>query len=182
MKPKRPPARSPRLDKYVRLALATGAVDAKLIPAKSVVTAEWVRLKCQFGCSGYGKRLTCPPRTPTPETTRRVLGEYRHALLFAYEGQLTMPQRRKAQRQLAGLERTAFLDGWYKALAFGAGPCRLCAECDPGSPCRHPGECRPSMESTGIDVFATCRNAGIRLEVVKTRQDPRRYVHLLLID
>ncbi len=182
MKPKRPSRRPRSLDKYVELAIATGAVDAKLIPAARVVTAEWVRLKCQFGCPGYDKRLTCPPYTPTPVTTRQVLAEYRHALLFAYEGRRTKPQRRRMQRQLADLERTAFLDGYYKALAFGSGPCRLCPECDTTRRCKHPYESRPSMESAGIDVYATCRKAGIRLEVVTCPDDAPRYIHLLLID
>jgi predicted metal-binding protein len=57
-------------------------VEAKVIPAKSIVAAEWVRLKCQFGCDGYGQCLTCPPLSPTPEQTRRMLGFYKSALLI----------------------------------------------------------------------------------------------------
>jgi predicted metal-binding protein len=52
------------LEKYVELALAAGVSEAKIIPVSNVVTAEWVRLKCQFGCDGYGNGLCCPPRTP----------------------------------------------------------------------------------------------------------------------
>jgi predicted metal-binding protein len=168
--------------KYVALARAGGAAVAKVIPAQKVVTAEWVRLKCQFGCSGFGKRLSCPPRTPTPETTRRMLAEYRWALLFVFDGPRERRQRRRLQEQLAMLERTAFLDGHYKAFGLGAGPCRLCVECDVTRRCRHPEHSRPSMESCGIDVYATCRNAGVRLEVVTCRTDQPRYVHLLLLD
>jgi len=57
----------PGLRKYVEQALAAGVDEAKVVPAGNVVTAEWVRLKCQFGCSGFGRRFCCPPRTPTPE-------------------------------------------------------------------------------------------------------------------
>ena len=180
---RRPAPRVPRiLHKYRELALETGAEQAKLVPASSVVTAEWVLLKCRFGCPGYNKRLTCPPYTPTPEQTRRVLSEYRYALVYSYRGHHAKPARRRMQRQLASLERTAFLDGLYKALGFGAGPCRLCAECDTSSRCRHPYQSRPSMESCGIDVYATCRNAGIRLEVAQSEHDEPTYVHLLLLD
>ncbi len=35
---------------YIKRAKMLGASAAKVIPAKSVVAAEWVRLKCQFGC------------------------------------------------------------------------------------------------------------------------------------
>lgn len=51
-----------------------------------MVTAEWVRLKCQFGCGGYGRRLTCPPYSPTPERTRAVLDEYGVAILVHNPG------------------------------------------------------------------------------------------------
>jgi predicted metal-binding protein len=171
-----------RLEKYRRLALESGAAEARLVPAGHIVTAEWVRLKCQFGCSGYNKRLCCPPYTPTPEATRRVLAEYRHALVYAVDGHGDRSYRRRLQRELAAIERAAFLDGLYRALALGAGPCRLCAECDTTQRCRHPSEARPSLESCGVDVYATCRNAGIRLKVVTSEEQAPRYIHAVLLD
>lgn len=178
----RKPRTPARFRKYVELARASGAAEARIIPTRYVVTAEWVRLKCQFGCSGYSKRLCCPPYTPTPETTRRVLDEYRHALIYCYDFPRAKPTRKRTQPQVAELERTAFLDGLYRAFALGAGPCRLCTECDTSRRCKHPSEARPSMESAGIDVYATCRNAGIRLEVAVTMESEPRYVHLLLLE
>jgi predicted metal-binding protein len=59
--------------KFLKRAKELGAIEANIIPVKSIVVAEWVRLKCQFGCDGYGQSLTCPPYSPTPEETRRVL-------------------------------------------------------------------------------------------------------------
>jgi len=166
------------------LARRSGAQETALIPTRNVVTAEWVRLKCQFGCGGYGKRLCCPPQTPTPATTRRMLDEYRTALLYTYRGPGPdrSPARRNMERVLARLERTIFLDGFYKTLALGAGPCRLCAACDPTRRCRHPELARPAMEACGIDVYATCRNAGIKLEVVRELNDRQKYVNLILIE
>jgi predicted metal-binding protein len=159
------------------MALDAGAAVARVMPASRVVTAEWVRLKCQFGCAGYGKRLGCPPRTPTPGETRRVLAGYRHALILAGDE----PRGRRA-RLAAEIERAAFLDGLYKAFGLGAGPCRLCAECNVGGRCRHPESGRPAMEACGIDVYATCRNAGIELNVVTSRRQKPRYVNLVLLD
>ena len=60
-----------RLTTFVERARALGAVDAKAIPADSIVTAHWVRLKCQYGCGGWGSSLCCPPHTPAPEETAK---------------------------------------------------------------------------------------------------------------
>ena len=57
------------------IILSQGAADAKKLDPHEVKTAEWVRLKCQFGCGGYGSCLTCPPNSPTPAQTRRLLTE-----------------------------------------------------------------------------------------------------------
>ncbi len=171
-----------RFEKYQELALAAGAAEAKLIPARDIVIAEWVGLKCRYGCPGYDKRHTCPPRTPTPSEFARVLADYRHALLYVHEGKLVTKQRIDLHQSLADLERTAFLDGFYKAFGLGAGPCRMCEICDLTSRCKHPYVARPSMESCGIDVYATCRKAGIRLEVVTREDGDPRFVHLLLLE
>ncbi len=32
-------------------------------------------VKCKYGCGAYGTRLTCPPYSPTPDETRRMLSE-----------------------------------------------------------------------------------------------------------
>ena len=41
----------------VKRIINLGAVEAKVVKASSVVTANWVRLKCQYGCDGYGCSL-----------------------------------------------------------------------------------------------------------------------------
>jgi predicted metal-binding protein len=65
----------------VKRIVDLGAVEAKVIKALSVVTAGWVRLKCQYGCGGYGSSLCYPPNTPTPEETRKVIDGYETALI-----------------------------------------------------------------------------------------------------
>jgi len=57
-------------------------IDALLINPADVETAEWVRLKCQFGCGGYGLCLVCPPFTPTPQKMRQILDSYKRAILI----------------------------------------------------------------------------------------------------
>jgi predicted metal-binding protein len=178
------PARLPDPRRYRELALAGGADTARLISVRKVVTAAWVRLKCQFGCSGFGKRLCCPPHTPTPEQMQRVLSAYRRAVIYSYPCSSAGYRRkqRRMHRLIAELERVAFLDGYYKAFGLGAGPCRLCAECNVTGRCEHPYEARPSMESCGIDVYATARGSGIPLEVVTRANASSRHINLLLLD
>ncbi len=171
-------------DKYVAQALAAGVHEAKIVPVSNVKTAEWVRLKCQFGCDGYGNGLCCPPRTPTPEQMRRVLADYHKALIYSFicTPAEYRPKRRRMRRLVAELERTAFLDGHYKAFGLGDGPCRFCRDCNLAGDCRHPELARPSMESCGIDVYATARNSSIELEVATRRHGPSKHINLILLD
>jgi len=68
----------------VEKAKELGAAGAKVIPASDIVVENRVPMKCRTGCIGYGKKLTCPPYVPTPEEFRRILSEYRYALLVKY--------------------------------------------------------------------------------------------------
>lgn len=65
-------------------AIELGAVDAKLIPASSVVVEDRVVLKCKVGCTNYGKTLTCPPYTPSAEEFRKIVNEYTYALFMKF--------------------------------------------------------------------------------------------------
>jgi predicted metal-binding protein len=170
--------------RYVKQALAGGATEAKVIPVKNVITAEWVRLKCQFGCSGFSRRLCCPPHTPTPEQMQRVLAGYTRALIYSYAARpATYRRTNKRMYTLAfDIERAAFLDGYYKAFGLGAGPCRLCKSCNVTGLCRHPDLTRPSMESCGIDVYATARNSGLVLNVVTRTDQQSKHINLVLLD
>ena len=161
-----------------RRARELGADLAKVIAARTVVTAPWVRWKCQYGCSGYRKRLCCPPFTATPEQTGLMLSGYRRGILMT----VTAEKAADISKIAVALEREAFLAGFYKAFAFGAGPCRLCAKCDPAGRCRHPYEARPAMEACGIDVYATVRNNGWEIEVVRSEDDIPRYFALTMIE
>jgi len=165
----------PRVTPFVQRARELGADEAKQIRADSVVTAPWVRLKCQFGCGGWGSSLCCPPHTPTPEETAKVIACYQRALLIHSRG------KTRPTKIVVPLERELFLAGFYKALGFGAGPCRWCKECS-FEGCRRPDEARPSMEACGIDVFATVRANGFPIEVVCDEGDEQHYYGLVLID
>ncbi|MDA8124254.1 MAG: DUF2284 domain-containing protein [Deltaproteobacteria bacterium] len=175
------------LKKYGDLVLGAGATTVKVISPISVVTAPWVRWKCQFGCGGYGHNYCCPPDTPTPEETRRVLDGYGRALLCHIETAATPDRRRLLKRfrqGLIALEGELFKDGYYKAFAFLAGPCNSCEACgkERGEPCADRFRARPSMEACGIDVYQTVRNNGLSIEPLKSKQEPRNTFCLLLVD
>jgi len=163
-----------KFHKYIRQAKSLGALESKIIRAKSIVTAEWVRLKCRFGCDGYGRRLTCPPCSPAPEETRRMLKEYRHALLVHGD------EYADIQKIVSALEREIFLDGFHKAFALASGPCQLCERC--GEFCKYPEKARPAMEACGIDVYTTARNNGFPIQVVRKRDCGGDYYGVVLIE
>ena len=151
--------------------------DARIISPSEVETAAWVRLKCQYGCDGYGGCLVCPPYTPTPQQMREVLDSYHRALLIHF----TVAGHIKAT--VVDLEREFFLRGAWKAFGIGAGSCSLCKECNlEEQQCRNPQDARPAMEACGIDVFSTARKAGFPIEVVRTKSQCPNFYGLILID
>ena len=175
------------LKKYCDHALANGATHAKPIEPSSVITAPWVRWKCQFGCGGHDNSYCCPPHTPTDSETRRVLDSYRRAILFHIET-LPAPERGRLLKRfrtlLIDMEGEIFKDGYYKAFVFLAGPCRVCKECGKvtGEACSDRYKARPSMEACGIDVFQTARNNGFHIETLRDATEPRNTFGLMLVD
>lgn len=184
-KKKLPAAKKRDLERYKKLALKKGATFAKIIHPRTVKTAEWVRMKCTFGCEGYGGYLTCPPHSPAPDQTARMLKEYNTALLIAFQFNKASQRPRiskLSKRLVVDLEREVFLDGYQKAYAMACGPCRFCRSCDTESDCKHPELARPSMEACGIDVFTTARRNGLKINVVRDYKDGVTYCNLLLVD
>jgi len=182
--------------------------DLKPISTDIIVVADWVRLKCQYGCKSYGNHLCCPPFAPKPQETKAVLSEYRQAALVRFEAKPDPKLQAKGpSRALGGsvtrlhktifeLERTAFLAGYYKAFGMSAMPCNLCESCIIDEMlkkdqavfeldmlrCRHKDIMRPSMEACGIDVFQTLKNAGYSPKVIKDYSAKVELFGLLLLE
>jgi predicted metal-binding protein len=93
-------------------ALELGADKARAIDTGSVVVEEWVIWKCQYGCPLFGKDALHPPCAPSPERTRKVLGEYSKAIL------LNGPKGKKLNEVALALEGAAYEAGYYKAFAM----------------------------------------------------------------
>lgn len=164
------------IDRVRATALELGFVRSTPLEPSHVLTAAWVREKCRFGCAGYDAGAQCPPRSPAPDDTRKLLAGYRRVLLVQGE-----PPTAAFHERMLALERAAFLAGFPRAFTFVAGPCRLCPICEPDA-CRRPADARPSMEAAGIDVYGTAEAAGWRLEPVPDRESPVTYLGLLLVD
>ena len=180
--------------------------DLKLISTDLVVVSEWVRFKCRYGCPAFGQKLSCPPFSPTPEETRRLLAEYKTAVLVHSQTSpdpgFTPEQHRqhikecrtKLHTAIIEMERAAFLLGYYKAFAMGATPCTLCDTCvikerpniskiDDFNTldCRHKDIMRPPMDAFGIDIFQTAKNAGYSIRVLKSYSDIADLYAMVLI-
>jgi len=168
--------------RYCKIALDKSIDHALVVETSSVFTAPWVRIKCRFGCPGYGKRLCCPPFTPDYNETRIMLDSYRHAILLHRHWIKDYKALNDFNDIVVDLERTLFLDGYYKAFGMGSGPCKRCRICDTSTACRNPEKARPSMESCGIDVFRTARELGLPIRVLREQGEERDTYGIVLIE
>ena len=164
------------MNKYLDMLKDGGAAEAKVISASTIVTAPWTVYRCQFGCDFFGKSCCCPPNVPTWKETREIIGCYERGILF------NVKESSFADVTPLAVEtaREAFFDGYYKAIAFGSGPCGICKECDTRH-CRFPKKTVPSMEGCGIDVFETVRNNGFAIETIRNREEEHNYFGLVLL-
>jgi predicted metal-binding protein len=170
-------------------AIELGVSEAVVLAPGQIVTAEWVRLKCLFGCDP-GRCRTCPPFSPEPAQTRRILDEYSAVLLLrldvpaadAVADDWLRHSRHLSELALA-LERELFLAGYHKAFAIAGGrPCSLDDACGRPDECDCCESVRPGPAGCGIDVFTTSRNAGWELAVVPRAGEPYHVFALLLLE
>ncbi|MBW1888826.1 MAG: DUF2284 domain-containing protein [Deltaproteobacteria bacterium] len=158
--------------------------------AREIAAAEWVNLKCRYGCSQYGKSWCCPPATPGLKESRRILSEYSKALLLI--GTQKCPEfyqnnrRKRAQRVrywkgIVSLERVLFLNGYYKAFSLVGVTCSLCSTCAYPEPCLFPQEKRPTVESFSIDMIRTLKNLGMASRVANDRRDTYHCYSIILL-
>jgi len=159
--------------------------------AEEIIVAQWVHMKCSYGCSRYNSSWCCPPATPGPEKAKAMLDEYSLALLLV--GSQSCPEfyldnsskRIKQVRFWKGtvsLERLLFLEGYYKAFSLVGETCALCKECAYPEECRFPQERRPSVESFSIDVIGTLQNLGVKPQVANNTNETFSYYGIILVE
>ena len=165
-----------------------GFSDFKWLDPKDIELAQWVRMKCQFGCDEYAKQACCPPNMPEFSECQRFFSEYQHAAVFHFEKKLEKLEDKKewnkeVSKDLLAVEREVFLSGYYKALVLFMSSCSECPDCTPKKEdCRHPEKCRPAPDSLCMDVFATVRKLGYPIDVLTDVKDPMNRYAFLLID
>lgn len=104
-----------------------------------------------------------------------MLDDFQYGLLFrCHEMKIVTPLAVRAAREL-------FLDGYYKVIAFGSGPCKKCANCS-AERCNFPGQTVPSMEACGIEVFATVRNNGLEIHPLREKTEVQNHFGLLMVE
>lgn len=161
------------------------------IDIDKIVVAEWVNLKCRYGCARYNTSWCCPPATPDPERTRRILSEYSTALLlvgskshqnFAVNNAKKRSVQVRCWKGTIVMERRLFLEGYYKVFSLVGECCALCKKCTYPQDCRFPQEKRPSVESLSIDVIGTLQNLGLNSQVAINKADTFNYYGIILLE
>ena len=165
-----------------------GFPDFRWIRASDIVLAQWVRMKCIYGCGSYGKKGSCPPNTPSLDECREFFSDYESAVVFHIAARLDIPgDRHRFSRQintrLLEVEREVFLKDFRKAFLLFMDECQLCSAC-PGTidDCVNHKMMRPCPESMGVDVFATVRKYDLPIKVLKDYDDEMNRYAFLLID
>ena len=156
-----------------------------------IEVAEWVHLKCRYGCNQYNTNWCCPPATPSPDKVRAILSEYSTALLlvgstscsdFYLNNQHKRISQVRCWKGTISLERVLFLEGYYKAFSLVGECCALCKECAYPDDCRFPQEKRPSVESFSIDVVGTLKNLGTTSTVAAKTCETYNYYGIILLE
>lgn len=164
-----------------------GYTDYKWIDPTQIVVAQWVSMKCMFGCDEYGRDGTCPPNTPSVAECERFFKEYTQAVILHVEGQMDQPEDRhswsaKINARLIKLEREVFLAGCEQAFLLFMDACCFCRECTGDRrTCSTPRMDRPSPEAMSVDVYSTVRRFGFPISV-RTAYDQKmdRYAFLMV--
>ena len=164
-----------------------GHTDYRWIDPQKIIVAQWVRMKCMFGCGEYGRSGACPPNTPEVADCDRFFKEYADAVIFHFQGRMDQPEDRHAwsrniNAKLLKLERDVFLAGYERAFLLFMDSCCFCKECSGNrEACKEPRMARPAPEAMAVDVYSTVRQFNFPISV-RTAYDQKmdRYAFLMV--
>jgi predicted metal-binding protein len=165
-----------------------GFPDFRWLDPRDIVVAEWVRMKCLYGCREYGRNAACPPNAPAVDACARFFREYRRAAVFHFVKKVDRPEdrhpwSRKLNLELIKLEGEVFKAGFVKAFLLFFDSCGICLECAATrGACKEPKLARPTADAMAVDVFSTVRKIGYPIKVLSDYdQEMNRYA-ILLVD
>ena len=164
-----------------------GFTDFRWLDPREIVVAEWVRMKCLYGCADYGKNAACPPNAPPVDACARFFREYRRAVVFHFAKTVEKPEDRHAWSRkinlgLLKLEGEVFKAGFVKAFLLPMDSCNYCPDC-PGirTACKELKLSRPSPDALAMDVYSTVHKIGYPIEVLSGYdREMNRYAFLLV--
>ncbi len=157
-----------KAEKYLALAKEMGADHAVLFEAPQICWDSRTLLKCMYGCSDWGKGLTCPsrPNNPSMAELKEMFSRYSWGIIVHSTDKFL------SHKISMAVESSAFHDNYYFAMSLS--DCALCKECAgfSGKDCRNVAKARPAFHSVGIDVFKTVHQMGLPLYTLETRDAP----------
>lgn len=177
-----------RRDELEHLFNENGYLDFRWIDPKKVVVAQWVRMKCMYGCAEYGSSAVCPPNVPSVNDCERFFREYLDAVVFHFEKVVEKPEDRHAwTREVNGglleLEREVFIAGYPKAFLLFMDTCEICEDCaSDRAECRNQRDARPTPEAMAVDVFTTVKHLGYSIDVLPDYEQAMNRYAMLMID
>jgi predicted metal-binding protein len=165
------------MEKYVKLAKRLKIADAQLISPHDLHFDPRAVLKCLWGCDDplAPGNIKCGYRGLSLDERKEIIGRYEHILL------LHSQNVRLISTVSLRIEKEAFLDGYYFALALRA--CNLCSACAvlKGESCPTPHLIRPCEAGIGLDIYKTVRGLNLPIEVLPHKEAvPDRYGFVLL--
>lgn len=174
------------ISKIDAIITGSGFSDFRWMNPQDIKVAQWVRVKCTFGCSDYGLSI-CPPNTPSVEGCKRFFSEYTQGIVirltkFVDKENYPSDWSKAMTRALLECERQIFLLGNPKAFLLNQTCCGLCKECtDNRMDCKDKKNARPSPEAFAVDVYQTVRELGMGIEVVTDNpSEIHRYAFILV--
>ena len=159
--------------KLIQTALECGADKAVLMNTESIVLNPDFRGMCEANqCGMYGRCYMCPPDVGPVDMLMSRIRKYEKGLLYQIisplEDSFDLEGMVEAKKRLTGVSQR-ILDAFRpepagSTLHLAGGACGLCEKCgkETGEPCRHPDRALASVESYGVDVYNTARNAGLK--------------------
>ncbi|MBC3887517.1 DUF2284 domain-containing protein [Acetobacterium paludosum] len=175
-------------DKIESMFLNKQFTDFKWVTGEKIKVAQWVRVKCMYGCDSYGKKSTCPPNTPTVSECREFLSEYESAVIFHFQEKLDTDEAlhqwcKHINKELLKIEKEIFLLGFHKAFALLVDECKLCSDCvSDRVMCKNKKMARPCTEAMAIDVYGTVRDLDYPIHVLADKNVKMNRYGILLID